>query len=154
MRRTLIEVKSEPGKFRRTTSRTNTEASATTTKTPSCPRRCPRSIQTDLRPLEWSPKTRNTVKQYPYSVTTEKEKQRTRGLAEGRDSICRSRHSIALDFRDRGTLFAAFDLDSALEEGAVLDTDAGRNYVTGHRAVFLDLHAVAGAHVSVDFAVN
>src|ERR1700684_3755205 len=48
--------------------------------------------------------------------------------------ICRSpcRDSVAFEFLFRRSLLAAFDLDAALEKGAVLDADAGGNHVAGH----------------------
>jgi hypothetical protein len=52
-----------------------------------------------------------------------------------------------------GLRFGWVDFDAALEMGAVLDTDAGGGNVAGHRAVGLDVHAIA-VEVADDFAVN
>jgi len=52
-----------------------------------------------------------------------------------------------------GVGFGWVDFDAALEMSAVFDADAGGGDVAGHRAVGLDVHAIA-VEVADDFAVN
>jgi hypothetical protein len=50
--------------------------------------------------------------------------------------------------------FGRVDFDAALEMGAIFDADAGGGDVAGHRAVGLDVHAIAGVKIADDFAVD
>src|ERR1039457_4079416 len=57
-----------------------------------------------------------------------------------------------LDCGHRGGGLRLADIDSALEEGPILNPDARRRVISGERAFRTNVHAIGGRHVAVNLA--